>query len=125
MIIGSVFVIAGGLCLYVAALTQGAGKIGLLWPVMFHLLNSIGFAHIMPVSLALFTKVAPRAIVATVVGIYYLTFFTANKTVGIIGGWYSTMDTPSFWLIHVASAAVGLVGFVVFRAVVGKRLAAI
>ncbi|MFM5923051.1 MAG: peptide MFS transporter [Novosphingobium sp.] len=122
MIIGSVFVIGGGLCLYMAALTQGSGKIGLFWPVMFHLLNSIGFSHIMPVSLALFTKVAPKAIVATVVGIYYLTFFTANKTVGIIGGWYSTMDTPTFWLIHVGSAVVGLVGFVLFRAIVGKRL---
>ncbi|MEQ1495962.1 MAG: oligopeptide:H+ symporter, partial [Novosphingobium sp.] len=84
MIIGSFFVIAGGLCLWFAATTQGSGKIGLFWPVMFHLFNSIGFSHIMPVSLALFTKVAPRAIVATVVGIYYLTFFTANKTVGII-----------------------------------------
>ena len=124
MIIGSLFVIAGGLCLYAAALTQGAGKIGLGWPVLFHLLNSIGFAHIMPVSLALFTKVAPRAINATVVGIYYLAFFTANKTVGIIGGWYSTMDTPTFWLVHVGSAFAGLVGFALFRAVMGKRLAA-
>ncbi len=122
MIIGSFFVIAGGLCLWFAATTQGSGKIGLFWPVMFHLFNSIGFSHIMPVSLALFTKVAPRAIVATVVGIYYLTFFTANKTVGIIGGWYSTMDTPSFWLVHVATAAAGLVGFVLFKMLVGKRL---
>lgn len=122
MIIGSFFVIAGGLCLWFAATTQGSGKIGLFWPVMFHLLNSIGFSHIMPVSLALFTKVAPKAIVATVVGIYYLTFFTANKTVGIIGGWYSTMDTPSFWLVHVATAAAGLVGFVLFKMLVGKRL---
>jgi POT family proton-dependent oligopeptide transporter len=121
MIIGSFFVIAGGLCLYVAALTQGSGKIGLFWPVMFHLLNSIGFAHIMPVSLALFTKVAPRAITATVVGIYYLAFFTANKAVGIIGGWYSTMDTPTFWLVHVGTAVAGLVGFVAFRAAIGKR----
>ncbi|HUQ14189.1 MAG TPA: oligopeptide:H+ symporter [Novosphingobium sp.] len=122
MIIGSVFVIAGGLCLYMAALTQGGGKIGLGWPLMFHLLNSIGFSHIMPVSLALFTKVAPRAILATVVGIYYLTFFTANKTVGIIGGWYSTMDTPSFWLVHVGTAAAGLVGFVLFKVLIGTRL---
>ncbi len=122
MIIGSFFVIAGGLCLYIAALTQGSGKIGLFWPVMFHLLNSIGFSHIMPVSLALFTKVAPRAIVATVVGIYYLTFFTANKTVGIIGGWYSTMDTPSFWLVHVGTAVAGLVGFAAFKLLIGSRL---
>ena len=35
-------------------------KIGLFWPVMFHLLNSIGFSHILPVSLALFTRLAPR-----------------------------------------------------------------
>jgi POT family proton-dependent oligopeptide transporter len=122
MIIGSFFVIAGGLCLYLAAVTQGSGKIGLFWPVMFHLFNSIGFSHIMPVSLALFTKVAPKAILATVVGIYYLAFFTANKTVGIIGGWYSTMDTPSFWLVHVGTAAAGLVGFAAFKMVIGKRL---
>jgi len=122
MIIGSFFVIGGGLCLYLAAITQGTGKIGLFWPVMFHLLNSIGFAHIMPVSLALFTKVAPKAIVATVVGIYYLTFFAANKTVGIIGGWYSTMDTPSFWLMHVGTAVAGLVGFIGFKMVIGQRL---
>jgi len=122
MIIGSFFVIGGGLCLYMAAITQGSGKIGLFWPVMFHLLNSIGFSHIMPVSLALFTKVAPKAIVATVVGIYYLTFFTANKTVGIIGGWYTTMDTPSFWLVHVGTAVAGLVGFVAFKVVIGQRL---
>ena len=122
MIIGSFFVIAGGLCLWFAAATQGAGKIGLFWPVMFHLFNSIGFSHIMPVSLALFTKVAPKAIVATVVGIYYLTFFAANKTVGIVGGWYSTMDTPSFWLVHVGTAVAGLAGFVAFKMLIGKRL---
>ena len=124
MIIGAFFVIGGGLCLWFAALTQGDAKIGLFWPLMFHVLNSIGFAHVMPVSLALFTKVAPKAIVATVVGVYYLTFFAANKTVGIIGGWYSTMDTPSFWLVHVGTAVAGLIGFVLFRAVMGKRLAA-
>src|SRR5205085_10297002 len=44
-------------------LTQPAGgKIGLFWPVMFHLLNSIGFAHVLPISLALFSKIAPKAI---------------------------------------------------------------
>ncbi len=122
MIIGSFFTIAGGLCLYAAALTQGSGKIGLSWPVLFHLLNSIGFAHILPVSLALFTKVAPKAITATVVGIYYFAFFGANKMVGTIGGWYSTMPTPQFWLLHVATAVVGLIAFVVFKLVLSRLL---
>src|SRR3546814_524971 len=107
MIIGSLFTIGGGLCLVAAAATQGDGKIGLFWPLMFHLLNSIGFAHILPVSLALFTRLAPRQINATIIGIYYLAFFLANQIVGRVGGWYSTMDTVQFWLFHVATAVVG------------------
>ncbi|HYI40067.1 MAG TPA: peptide MFS transporter [Allosphingosinicella sp.] len=123
MIIGSFFTIAGGLCLYVAALTQGDGKIGLFWPLMFHLFNSIGFACILPVSLALFSKIAPRQINATVIGLYYLAFFGANKIVGEIGKLYSTWDTPTFWLLHVATAAVGLVAFVLFKLLMSKRMA--
>ncbi len=123
MIIGSFFTIAGGLCLYAAALTQGSGKIGLFWPFMFHLLNSIGFAHILPVSLALFSKIAPRQINATVIGLYYLAFFSANKIVGQIGQLYSTMDTPTFWLLHVASAIVGLAAFVMFKMFMSHRVA--
>ncbi|MGN6500595.1 MAG: peptide MFS transporter [Tsuneonella sp.] len=122
MIIGSFFTIGGGLCLYLGAVTAGDGKVGMFWPLMFHLLNSIGFAHILPVSLALFTKLAPKALNATIVGIYYLAFFAANYIVGTIGGWYSTMPTPQFWLVHVASAAIGLVAFVVFKLALGKHM---
>jgi POT family proton-dependent oligopeptide transporter len=123
MIIGSLFTIAGGLCLFVAALTQPAGgKISLLWPMMFEILNSIGFAHVLPVSLALFSKMAPKQIGATVIGLYYLAFFVANKVVGQVGGLYSSMPTTTFWLIHVASAVVGLVAFAVFKVVVGQRM---
>ncbi|MBA3055859.1 MAG: peptide MFS transporter [Sphingomonadales bacterium] len=124
MMIGSLFSIAGGMCLVIAASGQGAGKIGLFWPVMFHLLNSIGFSHMLPVSLALFTRLAPRAINATILGIYYLAFFAANQITGIVGGWYSTMDTVQFWLFHVATAVVGLVGFGLFKLFAAPKLMA-
>jgi POT family proton-dependent oligopeptide transporter len=123
MIIGSLFTIAGGACLFIAAATQTAGaKIGLFWPFMFHLLNSIGFAHILPISLALFSKIAPRQINATAIGLYYLAFFIANAVVGYVGGLYSSLPTTTFWLIHIASAAFGLVAFVVFKLVLGKKM---
>jgi POT family proton-dependent oligopeptide transporter len=125
MIIGSLFSMAGGMCLVIAAWSQPAGgKIGLFWPFMFHLTNSIGFAHILPVSLALFSKVAPKAINSTVIGLYYLAFFIANAVVGKIGGLYSSLPTPTFWLLHVASAGVGLVAFIVFKQVVADRMTA-
>ena len=124
MIIGSLFTIAGGLCLFMAAFTQAPGtKIGLAWPFMFHLLNSIGFANILPVSLALFTKVAPKAITATVVGLDYLAFFAANAIVGYVGGLYSSLPTTTFWLLHVASAVFGLVAFIAFKIFVADRMA--
>ena len=123
MIIGSFFTIAGGLCLFAAALTQPeGGKIGLFWPFMFHLFNSIGFSHILPVSLALFSKIAPKKLNATVIGLYYLAFFAANKIVGQVGQLYSSMDTPTFWLIHIASAVVGLFAFILFKIFMSKRM---
>jgi POT family proton-dependent oligopeptide transporter len=89
---------------------------------MFHLMNSIGFAHILPISLALFSKVAPKAINATVIGLYYLAFFCANAVVGWVGGLYESIPTTTFWLLHVASATIGLVAFILFKLVLGKRM---
>src|SRR4030095_13745553 len=71
IIIGSCFSVLGTLCLFMAAASKPAGgKIGLMWPVAFHLVNSVGFAHIFPVSLAFFAKLAPPKINATVIGLY-------------------------------------------------------
>ncbi len=57
LIIGSGFSVAGMMCLVIAAATRVAGhKIGLFWPVAFHIVNSIAFAHLLPISLALFAK---------------------------------------------------------------------
>jgi POT family proton-dependent oligopeptide transporter len=123
MIIGSLFTIAGGLCLFMAALTQPAGgKISMFWPLLFELFNSIGFAHVLPISLALFSKISPRQITSTVIGLYYLCFFIANAVVGYVGGLYSSLPTTTFWLLHVASAVFGLVAFIVFKIVIGHRM---
>jgi len=123
MIIGSLFTVTGGLCLFMAALTQPAGgKISMFWPLLFELFNSIGFAHVLPISLALFSKISPRQITSTVIGLYYLCFFIANAVVGYVGGLYSSLPTTTFWLLHVASAVFGLVAFIVFKIVIGHRM---
>ena len=124
IIIGSAFSIAGMLCLFLAAWTQDPGeKIGLFWPVMFHLLNSIGFAHMLPVSLALFAKLAPKAINATVIGLYYLAFFAGNSLVGWVGGFLETMPATEFWLLHAGFAAGSGAVFVFFKLFAGRHFA--
>src|SRR3546814_16370713 len=85
MIIGSFFTIGGGLCLVMAAATQGDGKIGLMWPILFHLFNSIGFAHILPVSLALLSRLAPARLNETIIGVDYLAYRSEERSVGTGG----------------------------------------
>jgi len=123
IIIGSLFSVAGMLCLFAAAATQGPGeKIGLAWPVAFHVLNSIGFAHMLPVSLALFARLAPPQIHATVIGLYYLAFFAGNSLVGYVGGFFETMPTTRFWLMHAGFAAAAGAVFLLFKLVLAPRL---
>jgi POT family proton-dependent oligopeptide transporter len=123
LIIGSGFSICGALCLVTAAATQAPGqKIGLFWPVAFHFLNSIAFAHMLPIGLALFAKYAPKAINATIIGLYYLAFFAANSMVGWIGGFLEKWPTTNFWLLHAAMAAGAGVAFVLFKLLVSRRL---
>jgi proton-dependent oligopeptide transporter, POT family len=121
--IGSVFSVLGMLCLFMAAVTKPAGgKIGLLWPVAFHLTNSIAFAHILPVSLAFFARLAPATINSTVMGLYYLAFFACNLVVGRVGGLYEKWPTPRFWLLHAAFAIVSGTIFALFKFFVSPRL---
>ena len=123
LIIGSGFSVCGALCLFTAAATQGAGqKIGLFWPVAFHFLNSIAFAHMLPIGLALFAKYAPKAINATIIGLYYLAFFAANSMVGWVGGFLEKWPTTNFWLLHAAFALGSGLCFVIFKFVASHRL---
>ena len=110
-------------CLYLAAETKPeGGAIGLFWPLMFHVLNSIGFAHILPVALALFARLAPKQINATVIALYYIALGAANALVGWVGGWFETMPVTDFWLMHAGFAAVSGAVFVAFKLLLAPRL---
>src|SRR6266487_1953486 len=97
-----------------AIAVRAGGRVSMGWLVTFHVLNSIGFANIFPVSLALYARVAPAALSATIIGIYYLAFFGANNLVGWIGGFLEKMPATNFWLLH--SALCGTAGIIFFVA---------
>ena len=110
--IGSLVAVTGFVSLATgAAIAASSGtKVSIGWLITFHVLNSIGFANIFPVSLALYARVAPAALSATIIGIYYLAFFAANNLVGTIGGLLEKMSAPHFWLLH--SALCGVAGVI-------------
>lgn len=116
--IGAFISVTGVLCLAAgAAIAEAQGtQVNILWCVAFHVLNSIAFANMLPVSLALYARAAPAAIGGTIIGIYYLHLFIGNQTVGILGAQLEKMAASQFWLMHAGIAAgAGLVFLVVGR----------
>ena len=97
---------AGVLCLVMAASVAGQGqKSGLEWVLGFEVLNSLGFANLFPVGLALYARAAPKAVAGTLMGVYYLHLFMCNNLVGWLGGLIERLSGTQFWLLHV-----GLIG---------------
>ncbi len=70
----------------------------------------------------MFAKDAPKSINATIIGLYYLSFFAANSMVGWIGGFLEKWPTTNFWLLHAAFAAGAGLCFVLFKFLVSRRL---
>ncbi|MFK0300530.1 peptide MFS transporter [Brevundimonas sp. NPDC090276] len=121
--IGAVMTVVAFLLLAAAAQAAGGGKISLWWAVAFHIINSIGFAHLVPVALALYVRMAPQAVGATIVGIFYLHLFVANNLVGWVGTRLETMNADRFWLLHAVVVGVSAVILLALRGPVKRALA--
>jgi len=125
LVLGCAISTCGGLCLVAAAAGTAAtgAKAPLYWLVAFHVLNDIGFSNVFPVSLALYSRAAPRGLQATIVGVYYLFLFGANLFVGWIGGLLDKMPATSFWLLHAGLVAGAALVFLLVRPLFRNALA--
>jgi len=117
---------AGGPALIVIASTLAETsheKVSLGWTLGYTLVNDLGFANILPVGLALYSRTAPKRLEGLVIGVYYLHLFLGNTFVGWLAGFLETMPGPRFWALHaglVAAAGVLLLGC---RVAFGRLLA--
>jgi POT family proton-dependent oligopeptide transporter len=119
------FISVGGLLMLAAAayLSTGAQKAAVGWALAFHVINSIGFANIFPVGLALYARASPKALSATMLGFYYVHLFLANNLVGWLGGLIEKMPGTQFWLLHAGLIAAAGAVLLVARQLFGHVLA--
>jgi POT family proton-dependent oligopeptide transporter len=121
--LGLALSVLGQLCLVGAAVASGGGaKAGLGWVLGFEVFNSIGFAHVFPVGLAMYVRVAPRAVAGTIMGVYYLHLFACNNLVGKLGGYVETMSGVNFWLMHAGLIATAAVIMLIASKAAGRLL---
>ena len=111
--------VAGQFCLVGAAVASAGGtKTGIGWILGFEVLNSIGFANVFPVGLAMYVRVAPQKVAGTIMGVYYLHLFACNFLVGKLGGLVESMSGVNFWLLHA-----GLIGAACVVMLIASRTA--
>ncbi len=110
------FVAAGGPAMIAVAAMLAEStheKVSLGWTLAYTIVNDLGFANILPVGLALYSRVAPKQLGGLVIGVYYLHLFLGNTFVGWLAGLLEKMPGREFWAMHaglVACAGVLLMG---------------
>jgi POT family proton-dependent oligopeptide transporter len=116
--------VVGLLMLAAAAhISVGGGTAGVGWALAFHVINSIGYANVFPVGLALYARASPKAVAATMMGCYYVHLFLANNLVGWLGGLLERLPGTQFWLLHAALVAGAGVVFLIAQKFFGHLLA--
>ncbi len=86
-------------------------RVPLWWPVLFHLGSNIGWLYYTPSVSALFSRIAPKSINATMIGVSTLSVFLGSMTSGRLGGLYERYSPLEFWSLH--AALVGAAGVIV------------
>jgi POT family proton-dependent oligopeptide transporter len=124
VVIGSGFTLAGTLALVAAAASANSkgGGIGLGWPIVFHALNDIGMALVLPVLLALATRLAPQAWQTTVASLYFVALFVGGLLAGWMGTRFEMMPTTEFWLVHAGLSLVSTIGFMLLRLKIARQV---
>jgi len=112
-------IFAASTCWLAAAgwVTDASGRSPLLWAVAFHFASNLGWLYFSPTMVSIFTRAAPTAVAATLVGVNLFSTFIGSLVSGRLGGLYESLSPARFWSLHAALVALGGVIFLV----IGKR----
>ncbi|HEY6255608.1 MAG TPA: peptide MFS transporter [Xanthobacteraceae bacterium] len=105
MALGCLAVAVSYLIMAGAALIAAGDEASWLWLLAFFVVLTIGELYLSPISLSLVSKAAPARMVSMIMGLWLLTTSAGNFLAGWLGGLWSTMDKPAFFLMLAGLAA--------------------
>jgi len=83
------------------------GTVPLSWAIAYHFFSGVGYIYFAPTAIAVFSRSAPAAVNASMVGIYYLSMFAGGIICGRIGGLYEQVSAGRFWSLHAVIVSAG------------------
>ncbi len=99
-------------------MVNDSGRSPLILAIAFHLTSNLGWLFVVPTLNAVYSRLAPASVNATLLGINATSVTLGSFISGRIGGFYEQMPALQFWAIH--AAIVGAGG--VLMLLVGGRL---
>ena len=108
-----------------AASVQAAGghKVGLAWGLAFHIINDIGFSGMYPIGMAMFSRVAPPAVNATVLSCFTFCVSLSYMLIGKLAALFGAIPDSAFWALHAGLIAAAGVLLLVCSQVFKRTLA--
>jgi len=104
-------------------LADATGKVPLWCALLYHFLSAIGYLYFAPVVIAFFSRSAPAAVNAMMLGVYYVSIFAGSTISGRLGGLYERLSSSAFWLMHAALVAAGGILILLFAKQLRRGLA--
>jgi POT family proton-dependent oligopeptide transporter len=106
--------IFGASTLWLAAaglVTDAHGRTPITWAVAFHFASNLGWLYFTPTVIALFSRSAPAAVNATMIGVSSLAIFLGSTISGRMGSLYEVLPAGQFWALHAGLVTLGGVIF--------------
>ena len=113
--IGCLINALGYLIMVVAAWSAGSGKASWLWLFAYFVVITIGELYLSPTSLSLVTKIAPKALLSMMMGVWLATSFVGGFLAGYLGTFWSSMGKADFFLMLALISAVSAVAIALLR----------
>jgi proton-dependent oligopeptide transporter, POT family len=111
--LGFFLVGAANLVMSAAAFIQPEGQASPLWLLVYVVILTVGELHVGPVGLAMVSRLAPARVLSLMMGLWLAASFPGEILGGWLGGFWSSMEKPAFFLMIAAVAAAGGVAMLV------------
>ncbi|HUO92000.1 MAG TPA: peptide MFS transporter [Rhizomicrobium sp.] len=104
---------------YVAA--DAHGRAPIWWLAVFHLVSNLGWVYFAPTVIAIYSRLAPPSLNATMYGVYTLSVAFGAFISGRLGSLYENVSSYEFWTIHAAIVIAGG-AIILFFGLVARRM---
>jgi len=99
----------------VAAWSTGGEKASWLWLFAYFVVITIGELYLSPTSLSLVTKIAPKALLSMMMGVWLATSFVGGFLAGYLGTFWSSMGKVDFFLMLALISALSGIAIMLLR----------